>query len=77
MAMPAGYPAAIPPLAGAPPPAAAQTPQMGQLFTVALFQAGKDGCGCKSCAYLVKIRDQMMETAEASLNAGTGDHPQP
>lgn len=77
MTQPGPFPAAMPALAGAPPPAAAQTPQMGQLFTVALFQAGKDGCACKSCGYLVKIRDQMMETAEASLNARTGDHPQP
>jgi hypothetical protein len=77
MVQPGSLPAAISPFAAAPPPAAAQTPQMGQLFTVALLQAGLNGCTCKSCAYLVKIRTVMLETAEGALDVGKGDNPQP
>lgn len=77
MSMPPNYPTGIPGLVAAPPPAGAQTPQMGQLFTVALLQAGQEDCACKSCQYLKRIRTIMLENAEASLGAREGDNPQP
>jgi len=54
------------------PPAADRRQKAGSLFTVALLAAGKDGCACRSCQILTKLRDQMVEEVEADIDAPNG-----
>lgn len=44
----------------------------GSLFTAALLSAGKESCTCRACQLLARLRDLMVDEAEASLDAGQG-----
>lgn len=37
--------------------------KMGQLFTLALLRAGRNGCECESCKHLQAIIDLMLESS--------------
>ncbi|MGH6996679.1 MAG: hypothetical protein ACREEO_00740 [Phenylobacterium sp.] len=57
---------------GLPSPAgagAAAKGQIGRLFTLALFRAGRDGCACPPCRHLIEIVDLMIEGADAPFPA--------
>jgi hypothetical protein len=44
----------------------------GPLFNAALLAAGKDGCNCKACQYILRLRDFMVEAAEELLDVPNG-----
>lgn len=44
---------------------------MPQLFSLALFRAGKDGCECDTCRYMERMLDLMIEGVEAVAPAFT------
>ncbi len=44
----------------------------GPLFNAALMAAGRDGCDCKCCQYVKRLRDLMVDDAEEMLRAPDG-----
>ena len=72
MTMPPVDPGALAPQSFQLPAAADRRQNQGSTFTVALLAAGKDGCACKTCQLLILLRNQMVDEAEASLNAPDG-----
>ena len=49
----------------------------GQLFTMAMLKAGRDGCNCASCKILLEIVTMMEADVEARIDAGKRNNPQP
>ena len=51
------------------PAAKGALPPPGQMFTLALLKAGRNGCTCESCNLLKKIVDVMEKGLEAAPDA--------
>jgi len=45
---------------------------IGQLFTLAILKAGRDGCTCEACGVLKKVVDEMERALETKPDAGQG-----
>jgi len=45
---------------------------VGQLFTLAVLKAGRDGCTCAACLTLKQVAEEMERALEARPHAGPG-----
>jgi len=45
---------------------------IGQLFTLAILKAGRDGCVCEACGVLKRVVDEMERALETKPDAGQG-----
>jgi hypothetical protein len=45
---------------------------VGELFTVALLKAGRDGCTCEACRVLKRVSAELERALEAMPDAGQG-----
>jgi len=45
---------------------------IGQLFTLAILKAGRDGCTCAACGILKRVVDEMERALETKPDAGQG-----
>lgn len=69
MVMPGSTPADYNPTGLQLPAGKGALPPPGQMFTLALLKAGRNGCTCESCNLLKKIVDVMEKGLEAVPDA--------